>query len=218
VDREQAGDADFDERQESQQGAGDQSPSNDSQAAGDNNEDNQQGRQDNQGRGQEGNQNNEQFAGQGEREGQPNATPARRGSDNRGSRNRYGGLEQIFRDGGGRSGPGGPITGGDFRDWADRMRDVEDMLDDSELSAEVARIRDRAQDARIEFKRHSRPPDWTKLQDIVAEPLRELRQRIAEEIRRKESPDAVAPIDRDSAPAEFADQIRLYYQRLGSGE
>jgi hypothetical protein len=53
---------------------------------------------------------------------------------------------------------------------------------------------------------------------MVAEPLRELRQRIAEEIRRKESPDALAPIDRDSAPAEFAEQIRLYYQRLGSGE
>jgi hypothetical protein len=98
------------------------------------------------------------------------------------------------------------------------MRDVEDMLDDPQLSAEVARIRDRAQEARVEFKRHSRPPDWTRLQDLVAEPLSELRQRITEEIRRKESPDALSPIDRDSAPAEFAEQIRLYYERLGSGE
>jgi hypothetical protein len=142
----------------------------------------------------------------------PTAGGARAGGD------RFSGLEELFRDGGRAGGPGGPITGEHFRDWADRMRDVEDMLDDSALSAEAARIRDRAQQARVEFKRHSRPPDWTQLQDLVAEPLSELRLRIAEEIRRHESPDSLAPIDRDSAPAEFADQIRTYYQRLGSGE
>jgi len=48
--------------------------------------------------------------------------------------------------------------------------------------------------------------------------LAELRVRISEEIRRKESPDALAPIERDAAPAEFAEEVRLYYQRLGSGE
>jgi hypothetical protein len=98
------------------------------------------------------------------------------------------------------------------------MREVEDMLNDPELSAEAARIRDRAEEARADYKRRSRTPDWTKLQDLVAEPLTELRQRIAEEIRRQESPDALVPIDRDAAPAEFADEVRLYYQRLGSGE
>ncbi len=92
------------------------------------------------------------------------------------------------------------------------------MLDDPELSAEAARILDRAADARRQYKRHSRVPDWNKLRDLVAEPLVELRQRIDEEINRRQSPDALAPIDRDAAPAEFTEQVRRYYQRLGAGE
>ena len=95
------------------------------------------------------------------------------------------GIEQLLDRGGGGGGPGGPITGEDFRDWADRLRDVEEMLDDPELRAEAARIRDRAEDARAEFKRHAKEPDWTKLQDLVAEPLVELSRRIGEEIRRQ---------------------------------
>ena len=87
-----------------------------------------------------------------------------------------------------------------------------------ELRAEAARIRDRAEDAREEFKRHAKEPDWTKLQDLVAEPLVELSRRIDEEIRRLESPDALVPIDRDPVPPEFAEQVRRYYERLGSGE
>jgi hypothetical protein len=133
--------------------------------------------------------------------------------------NRRGNLEDLFGgDGGGRGGAGNVITGEDFREWADRMRDVEDMIDRPDLSAEVARIRDRAQEARLEYKRHSRVPDWAKLHDMVTEPLRELQARIDDEIRRHQSPDALAPVDRDAPPSEFTDQIRLYYQRLGSGE
>jgi hypothetical protein len=130
-----------------------------------------------------------------------------------------GDLERFL--GGGDGGPeerAGPITGENFRDWADRLRDVEEMLDDGELRAEAARIRDRAEDAREEFKRHSKEPDWTKLQDLVSDPLVELSQRIDEEIRKLESPDALVPIDRDPVPPEFAEQIRRYYERLGSGE
>ena len=58
------------------------------------------------------------------------------------------------------NGPGGPITGEGFRQWSDRMRDVEELLDDPELRAEAARIRDRVRGAREEFKRHSKEPDW----------------------------------------------------------
>jgi hypothetical protein len=130
-----------------------------------------------------------------------------------------GGLEQLFnRDGGGLGGPGGPITGEDFRSWADRLRDVEEMLEDPELRSEAARILDRAEDARVDYKRHSKEPDWTKLQDLVSQPLVELSRRIDEEIRRLESPDALVPIDRDPVPPEYAEQVRRYYERLGSGE
>ena len=114
-------------------------------------------------------------------------------------------------------GPGAPITGEGFRQWSDRMRDVEELLSDPQLRAEAARIRDRARGAREEFKRHSKVPDWTKLQGMVAEPIRELRDRVAEEVRKRESPDSLVPIDRDPVPPQFAEGVRRYYERLGSG-
>ena len=119
--------------------------------------------------------------------------------------------------GGAPNGPGNPITGEGFRQWSDRMRDVEELLDNPELRAEAARIRDRARGAREDFKRHSKVPDWNKLRDLVAEPLNELHTKIAEEIRRRESPDALVPIDRDPVPPQYAEGVRRYYERLGSG-
>ena len=115
------------------------------------------------------------------------------------------------------NGPGGPITGEGFREWSDRMRDVEELLEDPGLRAEAARIRDRVRGAREEFKRHSKVPDWTKLKGLVADPILELRDRIAEEVRRRESPDSLVPIDRDPVPPKFAQGVRRYYERLGSG-
>ena len=114
-------------------------------------------------------------------------------------------------------GPGGPITGEGFRQWSDRMRDVEEILTDPTLRAEAATIRDRARGAREEFKRHAKVPDWDQLKTMVAEPIRELRDRIAEEVRRRETPDSLVPIDRDPVPPQYAEGVRRYYERLGSG-
>ena len=141
-------------------------------------------------------------------------------SNNPASRQQGGGGGALDRmlDGITRGGPGGPITGEGFRQWSDRMRDVEELLDNPELRAEAARIRDRARGAREEFKRHSKVPDWKQLQDLVSEPMNELRNRIAEEVRRRESPDALVPIDRDPVPPQFAEGVRRYYERLGSGQ
>lgn len=97
------------------------------------------------------------------------------------------------------------------------MRDVEDLLTDPNLRAEAARIRDRVRGAREDYKRHSREPDPKSLQELVANPIRELRDRVAEEIRRRETPDALVPIDRDPVPPKYADGVRKYYERLGSG-
>ncbi|MDZ4783242.1 MAG: hypothetical protein SGJ19_23595 [Planctomycetia bacterium] len=119
---------------------------------------------------------------------------------------------------GGPSGPGGPITGEGYRDWADGMREVEELIEDPDLRAEAARIRDRVRGEREEYKRHSQEPDPKKLQELIAEPLMELRVRIREEIRKRESPDALAPIDRDPVPPQFSEGVRRYYERLGSGE
>ena len=97
------------------------------------------------------------------------------------------------------------------------MRDVEELVENADLRAEAARIRDRVRGTREDYRRHSKPPDWNKLRDLVANPLAELRERVSEEIRRRESPDALVPIDRDPVPPQFAEGVRRYYERLGSG-
>jgi hypothetical protein len=150
---------------------------------------------------------------------QGQARPRRQGQRSlrgRAGRDRQDGPDGLL--GGLPSGPGGPITGEGFREWSDRMRDVEELLDDREWRAEAARIRDRVREARQEFKRHSKEPDWNRLKDLVAQPIVELRDRIAEELRRRESPGALVPIDRDPVPPQFTEGVRRYYERLGSGQ
>ena len=97
------------------------------------------------------------------------------------------------------------------------MRDVEELLVNPEWRAEAARIRDRVRGEREEVRRHAKEPDWTKLQTMVSQPINELRNRIAEEVHRRESPDALVPIDRDPVPPQYAEGVRRYYERLGSG-
>jgi hypothetical protein len=101
--------------------------------------------------------------------------------------------------------------------WSDRLRDVEEMLDDPELRAEAARIRDRARGIRQDLKRHSAPPNWDLVRTKVFGPLVELRDRVAEELLKRTTKDATVPIDRDPVPPKYAEQVRKYYQQLGSG-
>ena len=158
----------------------------------------------------------------GQRQGQPNQRGQQQGQGGGGGGGpQQGGLDQVIEgisQRGPSQGPGGPITGEGFRQWSDRMRDVEELLDNPDLRAEAARIRDRVRGEREEFKRHSKEPDAAKLQGLVAEPLNELRKRVTEEIRRRESPDALVPIDRDPVPPRYSEGVRRYYERLGSGK
>lgn len=110
-----------------------------------------------------------------------------------------------------------PIAGEDFRDWSDRLRDVEEMLDDPKLRAEAARVRDRARGLRVEMKRHSKKPNWDLVRMSVVDPLNELRKRVTDELLRRESKDSLVPIDGDPVPVKYAERVRKYYERLGSG-
>jgi hypothetical protein len=110
-----------------------------------------------------------------------------------------------------------PLTGENFREWSDQLRDVEEMLDDPELRAEAAEIRDRARGLRVEYKRHSQEPNWDLVRMGVIEPLNDLRDRIAEELIRRQGGEVLAPIDRDPVPPQFADPVRRYYEELGRG-
>ena len=98
------------------------------------------------------------------------------------------------------------------------MRDVEEMVENPELRSQAARIRDRARDVRMEFRRHSKEPQWELVDKLIAEPLRELRQNVSEELlRRSAQRHAPVPIDRDPVPVEFADAVQKYYESIGSG-
>jgi hypothetical protein len=92
------------------------------------------------------------------------------------------------------------------------------MVNDPRLRAEAARIRDRARSMRAEFKKHSKEPNWELVQEFIGRPLVELRNAVAEELLRREGSESLVPIDREPVPPEFAEQVRRYYERLGSGE
>lgn len=98
------------------------------------------------------------------------------------------------------------------------MRDVEEMIDVNELRNDVARIRDRARAMRSEFKRHSKTPQWPLVQAELAGPLFEVRNRVAEELARREKSDSLVPIDRDPVPGRYSDLVRRYYEKLGNEE
>ncbi len=111
-----------------------------------------------------------------------------------------------------------PLTGDQFREWSDRLRDVEEMVADPQLRAEAARIRERARTMRSEMKRHSAEPNWELVQSQVAGPLVELRDRVASELLRRTAKQAIVPLDRDPVPPRYSEKTRLYYQRLSTDE
>jgi len=121
-------------------------------------------------------------------------------------------------DDGPRGEQAGPLTGEDYSNWSDRLRDVEEMIDVPELRNEVARVRDRARAMRSEFKRHSKNPQWPLVQSQISGPLVEVRNRVAEELARREKSDSLVPIDRDPVPGKYSDLVRRYYEKLGSEE
>ena len=86
------------------------------------------------------------------------------------------------------------------------------------MQAEVARLREQARSLRAEFKRHSEAPNWSLVQTSLYDPLVEFQQRLAEEIAKRESNDALVPIDRDPVPARYRELVRSYYERLGRGD
>lgn len=139
------------------------------------------------------------------------------------TRENSGGRRGFFDDatertGGGPTGPGGPLTGNEFTNWSDRLRDVEETLDFPDLRNRVAEIRERAREVRIEFKRHSLPPQWDLVKATILAPLVEVRQRLTEELAQRESKDALVPIDRDPVPGKYSELVRRYYETLGKND
>ena len=113
----------------------------------------------------------------------------------------------------------GPITGDSFTEWSDRLRDVENMIDDPDLRARAAQIRDRARNMRRDLQRGAQEPRWDLVRDLIAQPLSELKTVVEQELaRRSGQSDKLVPVDRDPVPSQFEERVRRYYEQLGQGE
>jgi len=109
----------------------------------------------------------------------------------------------------------GPFTGGDFRQWDQRLRVVEEMLGELDLRNEAARVRDRARTVRAEFVRHAKEPQWDLVRTQIMQPLDELRKELSDRLAQLETETSLVPIDRDPVPDRYTEQVRRYFETLG---
>ena len=151
---------------------------------------------------------------------QPGAPGRGQPNDNRPQRAQRNIFDKQGRFGadqrGGATGPNRPLTGPEYSDWEDRLRNVEELIELPEIRTDVARIRERARAMRVEFKRHAKAPQWELVQTQLAGPLAEVRQRVSEELAKRQSTDALVPIDRDPVPTKFSELVRRYFEKLGT--
>lgn len=89
------------------------------------------------------------------------------------------------------------------------------MIDFPDLRNRVAGAREQARLMRLEFRKDLKKPDWARVRLRVLEPLVEVRNRITEELARRESREALVPIDRDPVPSRYSEMVRRYYEDLG---
>jgi hypothetical protein len=71
---------------------------------------------------------------------------------------------------------------------------------------------------RQDFRRERKRPDWAVVRLQVLNPLVEVRDRIADELARRDSREALVPIDRDPVPQKYSELVRRYYEELGKGQ
>jgi hypothetical protein len=144
-------------------------------------------------------------------------------SQNQSGGNRNGQRRQSSLMDGGRESNGGagannasarPLTGEEFGEWSDQLRDIEEMLEDPELRNRVAQVRDRARAMRAEFKRHGEMPQWDLVKSQLLGEMQVLQQRINQEVMKLESDRAMVPIDREPVPEEFDSLVQRYYELL----
>lgn len=127
-------------------------------------------------------------------------------------------FADLLSPGGGGDVNKGPLTGEDYSTWADRLRDVEEALDDPTLRAKVAQAREQARVLRNDYKKTAKEPQWDLVKSKILDPLAEVRQKVGEDLARRESKDSIVPIDRDPVPKQFTEQVKRYYERLGSAK
>jgi hypothetical protein len=113
---------------------------------------------------------------------------------------------------------GGPITGNNYVDWADRLRDVERVLDSQDLRDQLAVVRDRVGVFRTAYReRGIIPPEEVVRQQILV-PMTQVRVWLQQELARQENNQSLVPLDRDPVPETYSELVRKYYEKLGSAQ
>ena len=180
-------------------------------------------------------------AGQGDQGGQPApqslAEPQQKSAQQQLSANRSQQQQPGVREGNNAGGSGGggdeggtfffdqgaevahdrPFTGDGYDRWTDRLRNVEELLKQPELRNEAAKVLDNARAMRIAHERNDAAPQVDHLQMRILNPLVELRDRVAEELAKRDTKNPMVPVDRDPVPPAFRDLVKRYYQELGNG-
>ncbi len=128
------------------------------------------------------------------------------------------GLNQLAQNLGNLDPQFGPLTGENYVQWTDRLRTVEQLIDDPALRQQVADARARADALRRSFNNTSTPPQWAEVQKTVLTPLNMVRTEIAKELARRNQPDTLQAADRDPVPAKYADAVSSYFEALGAAK
>jgi hypothetical protein len=66
-------------------------------------------------------------------------------------------------------------------------------------------------------ERNDAAPQVDHLQMRILYPLVELRDRVAEELAKRDTKNPMVPVDRDPVPPAFRELVKRYYQELGNG-
>lgn len=140
----------------------------------------------------------------------------RRGSELRGGGG--GGEGGMFFDSPDQIEDASPLTGSGFDRWVDRLRGVEESLSQPELRNEAARVMDNARAMRTEYRRNNMAPQAGSILARITQPLAELRDRVTEELAKRDAANSLAPVDRDPVPQPYRDLVRRYYSELGEGK
>jgi hypothetical protein len=127
-------------------------------------------------------------------------------------------VQQLGGASGENAGANNPITGAGYANWADRMREVEQVLDSPDLRNQLAAVRERVGVFRGYYRQDGRGPSGELVRNQVLVPMAQARVWLREQIARLENANSLVPLDRDPVPEKYSDLVRSYYEKLGSGE
>jgi hypothetical protein len=111
---------------------------------------------------------------------------------------------------------GGPITGNNYANWSQQLRDVESVLDSQDLRNQLAIVRDRVGAFRSEYRNGRRAPSPDIIREQLLLPLSQVQVWVQEELARQENSSSLVPLDRDPVPENYSELVRKYYEKLGS--